>query len=207
VKSIFIICTLCCLASTTVGHAQSPSTQSHVLMPADISLGMEQNEFQKVRQDARQYEVSVGLLNTNAIVFTEIERSGKNTAFYHYHILEGRLRAVTQGYGRNRDPQVLINIRNQLQQNYSKRSDDNILRLDNEMNRIPTTAELWESSDNLNVYIVETTNELTVITFDPQHFSKNDFFMNPDNMPRIAPMIDAASKTLEELKSPAINGK
>ena len=82
-----------------------------------------------------------------------------------------------------------------------KEPDETILRLDEQMNQVLVDAELWiDEKSGTQVYFVDATNELTVITFDPKYFGKRDFFMSPDELQQIAPALEKARKAVEEAK-------
>jgi len=80
-----------------------------------------------------------------------------------------------------------------------KQADEQIIRLDEKMQQVAVTAELWRDERNGTcVYLVDTPKDTTIITFDPKYFGKKDFFVSAEGMPDIAPALDAVRKTIEE---------
>lgn len=200
IRAVLVLWT-CCLAVASLAEPSEKYTA--LVMPDNVTLGMTREAVQSFRQDARKLDGAVGSRNTNATVLTEIKNSGTPFVFYYYHFIEDRLRAVTQGVGHygKRDEQAIKHIRAALTRDLVKKAEEGILRLDKDMKQIPVNAELWEDKRNGTcLYFVDASNEMTVITFDPKYFGKKDFFMSPDEMPKIAPALETVRKQIEELK-------
>lgn len=202
-RRILIVLVLWACSLAIASFAEPSEKYMAVVMPDNVTLGMSREAVQSVRLDARKIDMAVGSRNTNATVLIEVKRSGAPVLCYYYHFIENQLRAVTQGIGHagKRDEQAIKHIRDALTRDMEKKSDEGILRLDQNMKQIPVNAELWADKRNGTcVYFVDASNEMTVITFDPKHFGKKDFFMSPDEMPKIAPALETVRKTIEESK-------
>jgi len=84
-----------------------------------------------------------------------------------------------------------------------KQADEKIVRLDENMQQVSVTAELWKDEKNGTcVYFVDTSKDTTIITFDPKYVGKKDFFVSADEMTDITPDFETVSKTIEASKKP-----
>lgn len=202
-RRVLLVPVFCIFGLVAASQAAPAEKYTALVMPSNVSLGMSRATVQPVRGNAKKLDLAVGSRNTNATVLTEIKADAVPSICYQYHFIEDQLRAVTQGilHGGRRDEQAVRSIHNALARDLVKKSDETILRLDEQMNQVLVNAELWrDEKSGAEVYFVDTTNELTVITFDPRCFSKRDFFMSPDELPQIAPALEKARKTVEESK-------
>lgn len=202
-RRILVVLVLWACSLGTVSFAAPPEKYTALVMPDNVTLGMTREAVQSARPDARKLDGAVGSRNTNATVLIEIKNSGVPFLFDYYHFIENRLRAVTQGIGHygKRDEQTIKHIRDALTRDLAKQADETILRLDKNMQQVLVTAELWKDEKNGTcVYFVDASNEMTVITFDPKYFEKKDFFMSPDEMPKIALALETVRKTIEASK-------
>jgi hypothetical protein len=204
-KLCVLVLYACSLA--TVSLAEQCEKYTALIMPDNVTLGMSLDAVQSVRPDAKKLAGMVGSRNTNAVVLTEMKGEAVPLLLYQYHFIDGYLRAVTKsityGYGRKRkqDEQTIKSVRDALARDLVKKSDEPILRLDEHMQQISMNAEIWADEKNgACVYFVDASNEMRVITVDPKYFQKKDFFMSPDEMPKIAPALEAVRKTIEELE-------
>lgn len=197
---VLIFCT-CGLVTTSI--AEKVERYTEVVMPDNVTLGMTRDALQAARPVAKHLAMAVGSRNTNAVVLTEMQGETLPLVFYQYHFIDNRLRAITKGigYGNGRDEQTSKRVHDVFIRDLKKQANENILRLNTELEQVP--AEMWTDEDSgACIYFVDTSNELTVITFDPRYFQKKDFFMSPDEMPKIAPALETVRKSFEALKKP-----
>ncbi|MCG2679885.1 MAG: hypothetical protein L6455_07950 [Kiritimatiellae bacterium] len=178
-----------------------PEKYPPLVMPKNVAFGMTREALQAVRPDVMQIDEVVGSRNTNAIVLTELNEESSLAILYHF--IDDRLRAVTRGqlhFG-HRDEQMVKLLHDVLTRDLVKKSDEKVLRLNEQMQRVQVNAELWtDEKSGVCVYFMDTSNEIVVITFDPKYFGKKDFFFCPDEMSKNESALENAPKTVEVAK-------
>jgi len=191
-----------CVVGVVVTHAADQGEKYTTLVfPENVILGMTRDAIQPNRPAAKKLQGAMGSRNTNAVVLTEVKGDVMPLVCYQYHFVDDHLRAVTKGigHGGKRDEQLVKRIHDALARNLVKQADEKILRLNTELERV--SVELWKDEKNGTcVYFVDTSNDTSVIVFDPKCFGEKDFFITPDEMPQVAPAVESVRKTIEASK-------
>jgi hypothetical protein len=172
-----------------------------LVFPENMTLGMTRDAIQSKRPAAMKLQGMMGSRNTNAVVLTEVKGDIMPLVCYQYHFIDDHLRAVTKGigHGDRRDEQTVKSIHDALARDLVKQADEKILRLNTELEQV--SVEFWkDEKSGTCVYFVDTSNDTSVIVFDPKYFGKKDFFITPDEMPQVAPAVENVRKTIEESK-------
>ncbi len=192
---------LCICGVVVARAAEQAEKYTTLVIPENVTLGMTRDAIQPNRPAAKKLQGAMGSRNTNAVVLTEVKGDIMPLVCYQYHFVDDHLRAVTKGigHGGKRDEQTVKRIHDALARDLKKQADEKILRLNTELEQV--SVELWkDEKSGTCVYFVDTSNDTSVIVFDPKYFGKKDFFITPDEMPQIAPAVDSVRKTIEESK-------
>ncbi|MBU4201029.1 MAG: hypothetical protein KKG09_06760 [Verrucomicrobia bacterium] len=150
-----------------------------------MGFGMTRDSFRTVKPYTMKIDKEFGSRNTNDVVLIEIKKGSPIAIMYHF--IDDRLRAVTLGqlYFGKRDGQEIKRVHDALIRELVRKSDETVIRRDENMQPIRVSAELWTYEKNgIDIYFLDTSNEITIIAFDPKYFVKRDFFMTPEEMPK-----------------------
>lgn len=200
-RMLFVVSCVC--GFTFASAADQPEKYAALILPGNVTLGMTRDAIQPARPEAKKLDASLGPRRTNAVVLTELKKDALPATCYQYHFVDNQLRAVTKGilHAGKRDEEMAKHLHDAFAKDLVKQADQQIIRLDEKMQQVPVTAELWKDEKNGTcVYFVDTAKDTTIIVFDPAYFGKKDFFVTADEMSDIAPALETVRKTIEESK-------
>ena len=200
-RILFVVSCVCGVALTS--EADQPEKYAALILPDNVTLGMTRDAIQPARPEAKTLDASLVTKQTNAVVLTELKKDVSPATCYQYHFVDNQLRAVTKGilHAGKRDEQMVKHIHEVFAKDLVKQADEQIIRLDANMQQVSVTAELWKDEKNGTcVYFVDTSKDTTIIAFDPRYFGKKDFFVTADQMSDIAPALETVRKQIEESK-------
>ncbi|MBI5820157.1 MAG: hypothetical protein HZA88_14330 [Verrucomicrobia bacterium] len=184
-----------------VNGAERDSKYLDLILPEQVVIGMTRKELQPLRPGTNTIMPQMGLRNTNAVVLVEVNSDRPPFTAFQYSFVKDELRAVMKGvlHAGFRDNQMVRKLHDALVKELHKKTDESIIRWDDNMRDVSVKAELWEDTKNgLCVYFVDTKNDTTIIVFDPKCFGKKDFFVNKEDMPKMAPALESVRKMMEE---------
>lgn len=200
-RMLFVVLSVCGVA--VANAADQPEKYAALILPDNVTLGMARDAIQPARPEAKKLDASLVTKRTNAVVLTELAKDASPATCCQYLFVDNQLRAVTKGilHGGKRDAQMVKHIHEVFAKDLIKQADEQIIRLDANMQQVSVTAELWKDAKNGTcVYFVDTPKDTTIVIFDPRYFGKKDFFVTADQMPDIAPALEAVRKQIEESK-------
>ena len=187
---------LCVLALCACGLAAASSAEQNE-KTIYMGFGMTRDSFLLVKPYAHKIDTDFGSRNTNDVVLMEIEKG--NPIAFMYHFIDDHLRAVTLGqlhFGQ-RNEQEIKRVHDAVTSDLVRKSDETVIRLNDNMQLVPVNAELWTYEKNgIDIYFVDTPHEITIIAFDPKYFVKRDFFVSPEEMPKFKSALDHSPKTI-----------
>jgi len=197
-KTLFVVMLYVCGVAAS-GGVEKGEEYLALIMPDNVTLGITRDAIQSARPEAKDLNAVMGSRNINAVVLTELKGENLPLVSYQYHFVDERLRAVIKGigHGKKRDEQTVRHIHDAIAKDLVKQADEKILRLNTEIEQV--LAELWKDEKSGEcVYFVDTSNDTSVIVFDPNYFGKRDFFISSDEMSEVAPTVENILKTIEE---------
>lgn len=164
--------------------------------PSGVQLGLSVDALKQARPQAIQSSVNLlpqidqGISNSTQF----IERIGTST-FYTYIVQQG----VVQGIIRSEPvvPSVTtqsVQIYASLQSGFQLVDSEQIARANGSLDYYPVSAEQWRGNDGINAYFVSTSQETTLILFNPQALSSKNFFIDASKIPSLKPGADTIRK-------------
>lgn len=158
-------------------------------LPTDVSLGASIEELRTKAPRAKDLGVAASMPHSSAsnlLVLTETTSEAGRLRTRQSYVVEAKLRAVMtssyQAAGRTEDAEANA-IAAALATTFKKVRDEKILRMSKGMQRSEVTAELWrDEKASVDAYFVATTEETTLVLFDPRFFSGRDFFLKPSDL-------------------------
>ncbi|MDD2598157.1 MAG: hypothetical protein PHO37_02870 [Kiritimatiellae bacterium] len=197
----FLIIMFCVCSNAVINAVELGEKYTTLIFPENVNLGMTCNMIQTQRPDAKKIKGVIRSQNTNVVVLAELKVDAVPLVCYQYHFIDNHLRAITKsiGHGANRDEQMVKRLHEAISKDLKKQADEKILRLNTELEQIP--VELWKDEKNGKcVYFVDTSNDTSVIVFDPKYFVKKDFFITADEMQQVIPAVESVHKAIESSK-------
>lgn len=175
----------------------------HAELPNGSSLGMSLSELLAVRTNARMNKYSAaGRLATDQVEMSELTRDFDSVGAIWYCFRGGKLGAVTQSVMTTKLPidhtrNAASNLEEELKTKCTLKRRDQVLRMASGVNAI-LNVELWEDeARQRNVYFLATSQEITVTIFDPQAFSKEDFFVGLESLKAVEYSTERVRQTLQ----------
>lgn len=158
--------------------------------PSDVSLGAPVEKLRTKTPRAKDLGVAAMMPHSSAsnlLVLTENTSEAGRLRSRQSYVVDGKLRAVMtssyQAAGRTEDAEANA-ISLALAASFTKVRDEKILRMSKDMQRSEVTAELWrDEKSSVDAYFVATTEETTLVLFDPRFLSGKDFFLKPSDLP------------------------
>lgn len=160
------------------------------VLPKNVSLGMTEQQMKEVRPTAKRQgsmDVDVPRDKMYKSILAEFINEGNEVTSYQYCFTNETLCSVTMSVFLTPGVQDkrAKNIYKSLISSFIKVKDEKIVRLSGNLEKSVVTAELWKDKmTKTHLFFVATTEETTVILFDPALFSYVDFFILADNVPK-----------------------
>lgn len=198
-KNGIIVCTLIWLAASSA--VASPETFYSEKLPSGVVLGMTLDQLAQVRPEARKNDL-IQSQNTDdeSVAMVEILRQGNAGTAFWYRFKNGKLGAVsrsvsTKNLSSESAQASAGQTYDELRENFNLLRQEEVLRSTGAAT-FQVSAQLWEDkAKGLNIYFVASSQENTVIIFDPATFSSRDFFVPVDKRGEI----DAQAKSVRDI--------
>lgn len=176
----------CCIAFTAFA---TPADFYQAYLPAGIQIGCSVHEVRNQRPGIIEnpMHLSAGVEPENALELIEPPKHGQVPLGYWYRFKDGELRAVTRSLLVRGLPEAHLlssasTLYGELKTNFVLKGTEKVLRSTG-VGATLLTAELWEdATTGLEVYFVASSEETTLIVFDPKIFSRRSFFLGPERM-------------------------
>lgn len=214
------------IAAIVVNASATPDEFYNRNLPSGIALGMSLDAVTQVRPEARKTDATQDRDATSdeSATMVEVARQGKVGTAYWYRFKNGKLGAVSRSISTKNLPAESAEsdagrVYNELRESFELLRQEEILRSTGAATFL-LAAQLWEDKENgLNVYFVASSQENTIIIFDPNDFGAKDFFvpfdkrqeidaqaksvrdMLGESMPTPAPIIDLLPQVIKESAS------
>ena len=195
--------TMCWVAAVSSSYASVFGD----LFPTSIKLGLSPQQLIAIRPNAAKSPAALlPRTTTSANTFEMIERIPPTT-FYTYVFGDNTLQAVIRSEpvianGPNTmNPRVLSKA---LAQEFRFLSSEEVARASTTLEHVPVTAELWDDPQTeMHAYFVSTSQETTLIFFDPSKLNSGSFFIKADKIPDLRAGVEAIrSKSGTDGKAP-----
>lgn len=177
------------------------------LFPQNIELGLSMEQLKAVRPAAARSPAALLPLSGQASQssFEMVERISPAT-FYTYVFRDNILQAVIRSEPVVPDlPPTMIpaELNNLLSEDFQFLRSEKIARASGTLEHFPVTAELWsDPKTGLQSYFVSTSQETTLILFNPSKLSGGNFFVGTDKIPELKDGADAIrSQTKTDLRA------
>lgn len=198
-KCRFITCVLIIIAATSV--AASPQSFYRENLPSGVALGMTPDQLVQARPEARKNDlIQSQNSETEAVAMVEIARQGNSGTAFWYRFKNGKLGAVSRSVSTKHLPAESARANashtyNELGANFDLLRQEEVLRSTG-ASTFQLSAQLWEDkTKGLNIYFVASSQENTVIVFDPKSFGLKDFFVPIDKRKEI----EAQAKSVRDI--------
>jgi hypothetical protein len=177
------------------------------LFPKNIELGLTTEQLQTVRPAAEKSPAA--LLPRSSPVsegsFEMVERISPAT-FYTYVFRDNLLRAVIRSEPVASDlPPTMIpeELNNFFSKDFQFLRSERIARASGTLEHFPVTADLWrDPRTGSHCYFVSTSQETTLVLFNPSELSGGNFFVGADKIPELKAGADAIrSQTKTDTKA------
>ncbi len=169
-----------------------------------VNIGMTVKELQTARPSAFSNELGQpGDARNGRVQMMEIRRGRSAASSYLFEA--GKLGAVTESTSTTGIPiehtrAVADKLAEELKANFEFVGRHEILRAPDAV-AVVLTAELWQDKEKgLNVYFVATSQEITVVVFDPKGFGKDDFFLGRERLKQV----EANNARIRQMLGPRI---
>lgn len=198
-KCLSITCVLLLLA--TAGVVASPESFYSDNLPSGVAFGMTPDQLSQARPEARKNDLTQSQnMGTESVAMVEIARQGNFVTAFWYRFKNGTLGAVSRSVSTKNLPaesaqESAAKTYNELRANFDLLRQEEVLRSTG-ASTFQLSAQLWEDkTKRLNIYFVATSQENTVIVFDPKSFGSTDFFVPISKRKEI----DAQAKSVREM--------
>jgi hypothetical protein len=198
-KSIISVCMLVMLAA--VSAAASPDSFYSENLPSGVKFGMTPDQLTQARPEARKNDlIKSPSTGTESVAMVEIARQGKSGTAFWYRFKNGKLGAVSRSISTKNVPAEsaqgsAAQTYNELRANFDLLRQEEVLRSTG-ASTFQLSAQLWEDkAKSLNIYFVASSQENTLIIFDPETFGSTDFFVPLDKRKEI----DAQEKSVRDM--------
>lgn len=198
-KCRFITCVLIVLAASSV--VASPESFYAANLPSGVAFEMTPDQLAQARPEARKNDL-IQTQNTGmeSMEMVEIARQGNSGTAFWYRFKNGKLGAVSRSVSTKKlsaesAQSSAVQTYNELQGNFDLLRQEEVLRSTG-ASTFQLTAQLWEDKvKELNIYFVASSQENTVIIFDPKSFGSTDFFVPVDKLKEI----EAQAKSVKDM--------
>lgn len=179
----------------------SPESFYSANLPSGVAFGMTPDQLAKARPEARKNDL-IQSQNTGieSVAMVEIARQGNSGTAFWYRFKNGKLGAVSRSVSTKKlsaesAQGSAVQIYNELQSNFDLLRQEEVLRSTG-ASTFQLSAQLWEDkAKELNIYFVASSQENTVIIFDPKSFGSTDFFVPVDKLKEI----EAQAKSVKDM--------
>jgi hypothetical protein len=179
--------------------------------PQNIKLGLSTEHLKAIRPAATRSPAALLPRSgqTTSSSFEMVERISP-AIFYTYVFRDNVLQAVIRSEPVIPNVPSLINpmeLNNSLSRDFRLVRSDKIARASGTLEHFPVTADLWnDPKSGLQAYFVSTSQETTLIFFNPSKLNGGNFFVGADKIPELKAGADAIrSQTKTDPKaSPAL---
>jgi hypothetical protein len=194
----------------TVTNAKADGFEK--FFPQNVKLGLSVDQLKAIRPDAVQSMAALLPRSNQAHkTFEMIERISPAT-YQTYVFSDNILQAVIWSEPVISSLPSLINpseLSNSLSQEFQFVRSDKIARASGTLEHFPVTADLWnDSKTGLQAYFISTSQETTLIFFNPSKLNGGNFFVGADKIPELkadADAIRSQTKTDPKASPPLID--
>lgn len=162
---------------------------------------MTPDQLTQARPEARKNDLSQSQgTEAESIAMVEIARRGNSGTAFWYRFKNGKLGAVSRSVSTKNLPAEsaqgsAVKTYNELRSNFDLLREEEVLRSTGASTFL-LSAQLWEDkAKELNIYFAASSQENTVIVFDPKSFFSKDFFVPIDKRKEI----DAQAKSVRDM--------
>jgi hypothetical protein len=166
------------------------------LLPQNIELGLSTEQLKAVRPAAARSPAALLPLSgqVSPSSFEMVERTSPAT-FYTYVFRDNILQAVIRSEPVVPDlapTMIPAELNNLLSQDFQFLRSEKIARASGTLEHFPVTADLWsDPKTGLQSYFVSTSQETTLILFNPSKLNGGNFFVGADKIPELKAGADA----------------
>lgn len=183
------------------GVMASPESFYSETLPSGVALGMTPDQLAQARPEVRKNDL-IQSQNTGAesVAMIEIARQGNSGTAFWYRFKNGKLGAVSRSVSMKNIPAESAQVSaaktyNELRSNFDLLRQEEVLRSTG-ASTFQLLTQLWEDkTKGLNIYFAASSQENTVIVFDPESFGSKDFFVPVDKRQEI----DAQAKSVRDM--------
>lgn len=184
-----------------VSAAASPDSFYSENLPSGVTFGMTPDQLTQARPEARKNDlIQSQTTGTELVAMVEIARQGKSGTAFWYRFKNGKLGAVSRSVSTKNLPAEsaqgsAVKTYNEIRSNFDLLREEEVLRSTGASTFL-LSAQLWEDkAKELNIYFAASSQENTVIVFDPKSFGSKDFFVPIDKRKEI----DAQAKSVRDM--------
>jgi len=187
-------------------------------LPEGITFGMTCEAVQSARPTAFKPEIAVNplsvvrsqiakdetLAHANIAVLMDSTVNGNPVVIRTYYFSSQKLAAVMYASAYSIPPTdgkpLFQDARSALDRHFEKQADERTVRLSADMlSAEERFIESWKDPEGETIVFFEVENNaLRCVIYDPNFFSKSDFYMDDSDVETFAPIIQAGKKTLDK---------
>lgn len=200
--SVFMLGTTAAIVSADVFYK--------TYLPAGVSIGMSPEQVRTFRPQAIRNQMpppSASNSDDALVEMVEIMPQGNTRVAYWYRFKGEKLGAVSRSIMTARMPiehaqASASRVAEELRVGFFLVGEEQVVRTTGTENTV-TTAWRWEDREKkLNIYLVATNQELTVVIFDPTKFAKGDFFLGLERMKDLNAQAELVRSVTEKAGTP-----
>lgn len=161
------------------------------IFPDNIKLGISYEELKSIRPEADKSLITL-ITRPKELSdksFELVERLPSDPGSYIYVFRSDSLQAIVWSEPVHPDLPPSVNpklIHRELERNLIKLGSKNVARANSTLEFAAIEAELWDyRGDNTQIYFVSTSEETTLIKFDPLKIRDEFFFKSADKIPEL----------------------
>lgn len=195
----FSLCVLLLLPIFAVG-ATNPVLEKNT--PTGVLMGMSPSALLATRPQAKD----VGLTSKDGSrQFVEIVSSNGGRMAYWYRFKNETLGAVTKSIMASKTPIEQVResiqvIQAELQGSFDFIGSDQIVRSTGSQSELLNAQHWKEKAGALELYFVASSQEITLVFFDPKDFGKKDFFLGPERLADVQANEKSVRALIKEMK-------
>ena len=170
-------------------------------LPPQVVLGMTPDQLVQVRRGVRTNElIQPNYTEGKSVTMVELLRMQNQATALWYRFKEDKLGAVSRSVSTKNLPSESAQasaseMHRELLENFTLVRQEEVLRSTG-ATTFEVSAQLWEDKANgLNIYFIATSQEITIIIFEPTSFSSRDFFVPVNKREEI----DAHAKSVQDI--------
>ena len=187
------------LAASSV--VASPESFYSANLPSGVAFGMTPDQLAQARPEARKNDlIQSQNTGTESVTMVEIARQGNSGTAFWYRFKNEKLGAVSRSVSTKNLPTEsaqgsAAQTYNELRANFDLLRQEEVLRSTG-ASTFQLSTQLWEDkTKGLNIYFAASSQENTVIVFDPISFDSTDFFVPISKRKEI----DAQAKSVRDM--------